>query len=262
MRQSLHAHPPRLSAATEPLKKLLDKVQDGNSSSPSSRGDGIGRRSDQSAASVSLGYPIGALMLLETGNPDVRFKPRPVEGAPAVTDDPEHLLLDGQQRITSLYQALASDVVVQTLDDHKKPIKRWYYIDIMAALDPSADRDEAIVSVPENRQVRTLHATELDVSTQELEFQHRLFPLRLVFGEHGELRQWLRLFARQGTAEGTDERNKLDHLMDRFDTEVIRTFEGYLVPTIVLRKECPKDAVCQVFEKVNTGGVSLTALNY
>ena len=31
-------------------------------------------------ASVSLSYPIGAVMLLHTGNEDVRFKPRLVEG--------------------------------------------------------------------------------------------------------------------------------------------------------------------------------------
>ena len=31
-------------------------------------------------ASVSVSYPIGAVMIYETGNPDVRFKPRPVEG--------------------------------------------------------------------------------------------------------------------------------------------------------------------------------------
>jgi hypothetical protein len=36
------------------------------------------------------------------------------------------MLLDGQQRMTSLFQALASGEVVQTQDDHKKPIKRWY----------------------------------------------------------------------------------------------------------------------------------------
>jgi hypothetical protein len=34
------------------------------------------------------------------------------------------MLLDGQQRITSLYQVLASGEVVETQDDHKKPIKR------------------------------------------------------------------------------------------------------------------------------------------
>jgi uncharacterized protein with ParB-like and HNH nuclease domain len=30
-------------------------------------------------ASVSLSYPIGAVMMLENGNPDVRFKSRPVK---------------------------------------------------------------------------------------------------------------------------------------------------------------------------------------
>ena len=108
------------------------------------------------------------------------------------------MLLDGQQRMTSLYQALASGEVVQTQDDHKKPIKRWYYIDIHAALDPNADRDEAIISVPETRQVRTLHEIKLDLSTVELEWEQCLFPLRLVFGDYSELRRWLRGFAKHG----------------------------------------------------------------
>ena len=108
------------------------------------------------------------------------------------------MLLDGQQRMTSLYQALASGEVVQTQDDHKKPIQRWYYIDIHAALDPNADRDEAIISVPETRQVRTLHEFKLDLSTVELEWEQCLLPLRLVFGDYSELRRWLRGFAEHG----------------------------------------------------------------
>jgi uncharacterized protein with ParB-like and HNH nuclease domain len=58
-------------------------------------------------ASVSLSYPIGAVMMLETGNPSVRFQPRPVEGAlpPSNAGEPERLILDGQQRLTSLFQS-------------------------------------------------------------------------------------------------------------------------------------------------------------
>jgi hypothetical protein len=40
--------------------------------------------------------------------------------------------------------------------------------------------------------------------------------------------------------------------------EVIQRYQQYQIPLILLRKETPKEAVCQVFEKVNTGGVSLT----
>lgn len=49
-------------------------------------------------ASVSRSFPIGSVMLLETGGEGVRFKPRVVEGTP----DPEQLILDGEQRIPGL----------------------------------------------------------------------------------------------------------------------------------------------------------------
>lgn len=241
----------------ETLKKLLEKVHDGSIQLPEFQREWVweDERIKSLLASVSLSYPIGTLMLLQTGNPDVRFKARPIQGAPSATTGPERMLLDGQQRMTSLYQVLASGEVVRTQDDRKKPIERWYYIDVNAALDPAADRDEAIISVPGTRQVRTLHEIKLDVSTVELEWEQALFPLRLVFGDFSELRSWQRGFAKHGTAENLDARDKL---MDRFDAEVLKAFDGYLVPTIILGKESPKDAVCQVFEKVNTGGVSLT----
>ena len=48
-----------------------------------------------------MSYPIGAVMTLQTGKPDVRFKPRLMEGVElAAPQEPEFLLLDGQQRTT------------------------------------------------------------------------------------------------------------------------------------------------------------------
>ena len=43
-----------------------------------------------------------------------------------------------------------------------------------------------------------------------------------------------------------------------FNTKVIMQTMQYKMPVIFLGKETPKEAVCQVFENVNTGGVSLT----
>src|SRR2546430_6636026 len=56
-------------------------------------------------ASISSAFPVGALMALEAGGP-VSFKPRLIEGAPPEARQavPQRLLLDGQQRMTSLYQ--------------------------------------------------------------------------------------------------------------------------------------------------------------
>ena len=47
-------------------------------------------------------------------------------------------------------------------------------------------------------------------------------------------------------------------LFNDFERDVIKRFEQYQVPVIALKKETPKEAVCLVFERVNTGGVALT----
>src|ERR1700677_5032573 len=101
-------------------------------------------------ASVSRAFPVGALMSLDTGGP-VNFKPRPVEGAPTEAKQvaPQSLLLDGQQRMTSLYQVTLRAKVVETVTPKKKKVQRWFYIDIQKALNASVDREDAIIGLPE-----------------------------------------------------------------------------------------------------------------
>ena len=53
--------------------------------------------------------------------------------------------------MTSLYQVTLRGKVVETVTPKNKKVKRWFYIDIRKALDPSIDREEAIVGVPEDR---------------------------------------------------------------------------------------------------------------
>jgi hypothetical protein len=207
-------------------------------------------------ASISLSYPIGAVMMLQTGNEEVRFKPRLVEGVTLQNPpEPERLILDGQQRLTSLFQSLFSGQPVVTRDSRGKEIKRWYYLDINKALDPTIDREEAIVSLPEDKKIRNFRGEIVeDYSTTEKECQAELLPLSLVF-DFSALTNWqMRYF--QVDANAMQERmSKWNELLQ----QVIQRFQQYQVPLILLRKENPKEAVCQVFEKVNTGGVSLTA---
>src|SRR5687767_5252357 len=67
-------------------------------------------------SSVSQGYPVGVVMTLETGGDGTRFKPKPLSGvAPTVAAiEPEQLLLDGQQRLTSLFQSIMCSHAVET----------------------------------------------------------------------------------------------------------------------------------------------------
>lgn len=206
-------------------------------------------------ASVSLSYPIGAVMILQTGNPAVRFKPRLVEGVVSEkTSEPERLILDGQQRLTSLFQALYLGQAVVTRDARDKTIHRWYYLDIVKALDPDADRDEAIVGLPEDRLIRNFRGDIIsDYSTTELECKSELLPLPLVF-DIADLTTWQMKYLQADPEHISERLTRWNALMQ----EVIQRFQQYQIPLIILRKETPKEAVCQVFEKVNTGGVSLT----
>jgi len=206
-------------------------------------------------ASISLSYPIGAVMMLQSGNADVKFKPRLVEGVSLVSvPEPERLILDGQQRLTSLYQALTAEVPVSTRDSRRNNIQRWYYLDIGKALDPLADREEAIVGLPVDRKLRNFRGEVIaDYSTTELECRHGLFPLPLVFDTVG-LTTWQMMYLQVEPGNIQQRLIQWNELVQG----VIQRFQQYQVPVIFLRKETPKEAVCQVFEKVNTGGVSLT----
>ena|SRR6266568_2309768 len=72
-------------------------------------------------ASVSRSFPIGALMVLETGG-ETKFHPRPVEGVNLLNAvEADLLVLDGQQRLTSLFQATTYGKVVATMNIRKQP---------------------------------------------------------------------------------------------------------------------------------------------
>lgn len=202
-------------------------------------------------ASISLAYPIGAVMMLRAGGGHVRFKQRPIEGAtPSSDEHADRLILDGQQRLTSLFQSLMLGKPVATRDDRGKEIQRWYYIDMSNALDPAIEREEAVVSLPADRIVRTFRNQVIaDYSTPKQEYEAMLFPLERIF----DSAQWRSGFFRHWNYD--PERIEL---WDRFEQEIIKRFEQYHIPVIELGKDTPKEAVCAVFEKVNTGGVTLT----
>ncbi|MBO4701842.1 MAG: DUF262 domain-containing protein [Lachnospiraceae bacterium] len=205
-------------------------------------------------ASLSQGYPMGAIMRLEYGNEEVKFKYRPIEGVKDVKIIPEYLILDGQQRLTSMYRATYSQEPVETKTEKKQEIKRFYYFDIKKCLDENEDRIEAIIDVPEDRKVKTDFDRKivLDLSTREFEYEQEMFPINLLFDSS----------AREDWADGYKEYHQYNkEFMDRykdFRLKVIETITGYKLPVITLGKETPREAVCKVFENVNTGGVALT----
>lgn len=205
-------------------------------------------------ASLSQGYPMGAIMCLEYGNDNVRFKYRTIEGVVATGVVPELLILDGQQRLTSMFRSTYSKNAVKTKTEKGKEVERFYYFDINKCLDENEDRYDAILAVPSDKKIKANFDRDiiLDLSTREMEYDHEMFPINIIFDSS----------AREDWADGYKEYHKYDKVFldkyKKFRAEVIETITGYKLPVITLGKDTPREAVCKVFENVNTGGVPLT----
>ena len=136
----------------------------------------------------------------------------------------------------------------------KKKVKRWFYIDIRKALDPSVDREDAIVGLPEDRVLRSAFGREVisDLSTPDKEYASMMFPVSQVF----DWDQWQDGFDEYWST--TDDKTTRSEFRT-FKKEILENFKSYRVPVIALDRATSKEAVCVVFEKVNTGGKPLDA---
>jgi hypothetical protein len=194
---------------------------------------------------VLRGHPLGVLMLLKTGSEQIRFKPKVIEGVSLGGGvEPTMLLLDGQQRLTSLTQALKGDGIVATKDARGKKLSRRYYVDIAIALEGDDRIDDAVLSLPADGIIRANFGKDIvfDVSSPEKEIEHRYFPVNLLLSD--DVLSWLFELPDKDQAKA-------------FNARVIQPARTYNIPAIELDTETSKSAVATVFEKVNTGGLAL-----
>lgn len=207
--------------------------------------------------SITSGFPMGAAMFLANGGDSIRFKYRKFTGVDdSVSAVPEFLVLDGQQRLTTLFQVFkCKSPVITRLDTNKdKDIKRYYYLDIKKCLDPNADRLDAIISVSEKKLLTSDigRTVILDLSTREKEYENLMFPLDIVFNT-SDVMDWM-----MGLNSKYSNDPEINALYKCFYEDVIKKILEYKMPVIKLDKDTKKEAVCQIFENVNTGGVPLT----
>ena len=170
--------------------------------------------------SILKGYPIGTFILWETNERLNDIKNIGNLELPAIPDDIKvQYVLDGQQRITSLYAAFLGAKIQK---EGEKKITN--YADIFVDLDGDVeDNDEQIVisEKPEEGTFITLH--------EILNFNDNLLEIKEKY---------------------TDEQFKRIH-------QYSQTFSTYDFSTIVLRKE-DIDSAIEVFTRINTGGQTLT----
>ena len=174
------------------LSELLKTVGNGKSQLPDFQRSWVwdDTRICKLIESLTSGFPMGAAMFLDYGaDSDVKFKYRLFEGVDKQYESivPESLVLDGQQRLTTLYQVFMSQapVVTRTDTDKETKIERYYYIDISKAVDPEVDRLDAIISISDKK-IKTEELGRkivLDLRTREDEYEKMMFPLNLSFSD-------------------------------------------------------------------------------
>ena len=238
------------------LNRILSDIGDGRIQLPDFQRDWVwdDYRIRSLIASVSQEFPIGSVLTLEADGTDIRFKPRLIEGVNPkdANRPPATFILDGQQRLTALFQTLMSENAVSTKNAQGRETRRYYYLDMEACISNKIEREEAVISCGEDHLLQIQTSDEktknIDLSSTKEQYANSMFPVHKVF----DSTDWRQEYSRSWR----DNDEKIE-LLYQFESKIIQCFNRYNVPVIELR-EIPREAVCLVFEKVNTRGVTLT----
>lgn len=247
------------SSSEKQLSEILQNISEGLIQLPEFQRDWVWDDNHIKQIIISLcnNFPVGAVMFLETGGP-TKFKSRFFSGINTQEEkEPQYLVLDGQQRLTSILNALYLRKEVTTKNLQNKTIKRFYYLNINELCSNSIDWDNVVISVDEDKQIKKDFGKyiELDLSSQEKEIKQKFFPTNIIFDEMS-FSEWRQNYQNYYL---NNEKNKIIDNLNLFSLleSLRKNIYAYRIPVISLTKDTPKEAVCQVFENVNTGGVAL-----
>lgn len=199
---------------------------------------------------VLRGYPVGALMALDTRDEHMRFRPRPLEGAPDRGVNPGMLLLDGQQRLTTMYQCLAGEGWVKTRDFRSKKIERTFYIDIRTAVSEEIVPDEAIFAVNRSGEIRSHFGPAIDgpLLTRDDAIANYCLPVASLLQEEGTAM----LFAMVANADAETQRD-----LAAFNNRVLRPLAGYDVPIMRVFRDTHRAGLGSIFVQANSAGLQM-----
>ncbi|AGF72303.1 GmrSD restriction endonuclease domain-containing protein [Corynebacterium halotolerans] len=200
--------------------------------------------------SVLRGYPVGSLLALDTRGEPMRFRPRPIAGAPDTGHDPGLLLLDGQQRLTTLYHCLRGDGYVDTVDFRSKRIRRTFWVDIARAVEAPVMPDEAVFAVDENGGLRSHFGPSLPggLADREDALAAGCVPVSALLGEEAtDL-----LFDLAALDDGR-RRDDVKAFYDR----IVRPLSAYDIPMIRLGRETAQAGIGSIFAQANSAGLQM-----
>jgi hypothetical protein len=232
---------------------LIEQAHEGKVCLPNFQRDFVWTREEVAdlIRSIIRGYFIGSLLLLRCDPNNPPFAPEFLRGAqPSYKEPrPEHLVLDGQQRLSSLMYALTAPDL--SLKDSSA--RRWYFVNLDVLLD-EPDSDEVVFD-RSKRELRGLN----NIETQ---YTQRLLPCTALLTQQG-FYQWRDGFEDWLRANAPAELDRYRSEWRDGWTKAVTDFQTFEVPLVELPRvdEADGDAigrVCAIFEKLNSTGVDLS----
>ncbi len=205
--------------------------------------------------SIFLDYYIGSLLLWKVRNDNLdSLACEPLYGFSS-SGSPEHIVLDGQQRLTAMYYAfIAPDVPAPG-----RANRFLYYIKVDKLMGEAYD--EAF-SYDWTRWILKIMKSETD------QYQNHVFPLSVVGRGGWSLGNWAQGYERHWEAQTERARASGDEsaaLSAAQNVNNARSFgellqgimEQYQVAYIELDRDLALDKVCDIFTQINSKGIRL-----
>lgn len=235
------------------IRKLVDKVSDGELTLPEMQRRYVwtGVKVRDLLDSLYRGYPSGTILVWETDDPG-NFRKLQVDGTKVSPMSTSLLLLDGQQRITSLSAVINGQPIL--VRNKRKPI------DILFNLEHPDTLEEELTSL-EEEDFEDEDFEDDDSSDLQEELRKRTFVI-----ESSRLRNdptWVSVtdifkktdsqILRAIGVNSDDERwDKYTHRLSR-----VRQIENYEYVMIILDKKMSYEEVTEIFVRVNSLGAKL-----
>lgn len=234
---------------TKELSWLLRQIQEREVALPDFQRDFVWEPSatQELIVSIANNYPAGSLLAIR--NTHSYFAAREFEGAPTLDGrKPTYLILDGQQRLTSLYQAFFGKGEYRYFMNVGKLIKGM-----------DVDDEDVLFHVRANAQRGWQAKVLKKYTTLDGQAEDLVMPLSILFGDRDGYFGW-----RDAVAERVEDRDAQRALRQQLldlRNKVISCVESYKFPVVLLSDQTPPDAVCTIFETLNRTGVKLSVFD-
>ncbi len=193
--------------------------------------------------SIFEDYYIGTLLLWKASRENIEYLScKPIYGS---KDDGkfEHIVLDGQQRLSALYYAFFAP-------DKKFPFRKskYYYVIYLDKLLEN-NYDEAFEYIISSRKNDEL------INNEELQFEQKIFPLKILGSRSHYWSRWFGNYEKYWLKKDNAQKVKIDR--DKLEKIFESILNEYYISYIELDREIEVEKVCDIFQRINSTGLAL-----